>query len=238
MWIWIIATLIAFYIKGLCGFANTLVFTSILGFGANNINISPVDLVLVYPTNFVLAWKSRKNLNPRIFLPVAMLVLLGCIPGAFLLKNVNAQYIKIVFGVVVVLVSTDMLLRERNIILFKENKFLLSLIGIISGAMCGLFGVGALLAVYMGKITKSTDEFKANLCTVFIFESTFRLVLYSVLGVITLETLKLSAILFPFMLLGMFLGIKSSQILDEKIVRKLVILLLIISGAILVILNI
>ena len=30
---WILATLTAFFIKGLCGFANTLVFTSILSFG-------------------------------------------------------------------------------------------------------------------------------------------------------------------------------------------------------------
>lgn len=40
MWLWIIATLVAFFIKGLCGFANTLVFTSILGFGASDVNIS------------------------------------------------------------------------------------------------------------------------------------------------------------------------------------------------------
>lgn len=39
MWLWIVATIVAFFIKGLCGFANTLVFTSILGFGVNNVNI-------------------------------------------------------------------------------------------------------------------------------------------------------------------------------------------------------
>ncbi len=44
MWLWILATIVAFYIKGLCGFANTLVFTSILGFGTNNINISPIEV--------------------------------------------------------------------------------------------------------------------------------------------------------------------------------------------------
>lgn len=59
MWLWILATVVAFFIKGLCGFANTLVFTSILGFGANNVNISPVELVLGYPTNIILTWKNR-----------------------------------------------------------------------------------------------------------------------------------------------------------------------------------
>lgn len=112
MWIWILATTVAFYIKGLCGFANTLVFTSILGFGIINVNISPVELVLGYPTNIVLTWKKRKKLNVKVFGPLALLVLAGSIPGAFLLKNVEAQYIKIVFGIVVVLIGLELLSRE------------------------------------------------------------------------------------------------------------------------------
>ena len=38
MFFWIIATLSAFFVKGLCGFANTLVFTSILSFGSMSKN--------------------------------------------------------------------------------------------------------------------------------------------------------------------------------------------------------
>ena len=63
MILWIIATLCAFFIKGLCGFANTLVFTSILGFGVANVNISPVELLLGYPTNLILTWNNRKKLD-------------------------------------------------------------------------------------------------------------------------------------------------------------------------------
>ena len=54
MYLWIIAAVAAYFIKGLCGFANTLVFTSILIFGASNANISPIDLLLGYPTNLIL----------------------------------------------------------------------------------------------------------------------------------------------------------------------------------------
>ena len=42
LWL-IIATVCAYFVKGLCGFANTLVFTTILGFTMNNINISPLE---------------------------------------------------------------------------------------------------------------------------------------------------------------------------------------------------
>ena len=54
-WIWILATLSAFFLKGLCGFANTMVFDSILGFAVNNVNISPIELILGFPTNIILA---------------------------------------------------------------------------------------------------------------------------------------------------------------------------------------
>ncbi len=86
MYPWFIAAVTAYFIKGLCGFANTLVFTSILSFGASNASISPIDLLLGYPSNLILTWENRKNLDRKIWLPLAVLVLAGSIPGAFMLK--------------------------------------------------------------------------------------------------------------------------------------------------------
>ena len=239
MWLWIIATLIAFYIKGLCGFANTLVFTSILGFGTDNVNISPVELVLGYPTNFILAWKNKKHLKREVWLPLSVMVLGGSIVGTFLLKNVNAQYIKLLFGFVVIGLGIEMLLRDKTKNREKTggSKLVLNIIGIVSGILCGLFGIGALLAAYVDRVTVGTDEFKANISVVFIVENSFRIILYSILGIITLSTLKQSLILVPFMLVGLFAGMKSGEVIDDKIVRKCVIVLLIISGVMLIIKN-
>lgn len=238
MWLWIIATMSAFYIKGLCGFANTLVFTSILGFGINNINISPVELVIGYPPNLILTWKNRRSLNKRVYLPLAALVLVGSVFGGILLKNVDAHYIKIIFGIVVVIVGLEMMVREYSNKSSKGSKLMLLIIGILSGVLCGLFGVGALLAAYVGRVSDNSDEFKANMSAVFIVENTFRIILYLILGVITFSTLKQSFCMMPFMLVGLFAGIKSSQILDEKIVKKMVIILLIISGLVLILKNV
>ena len=57
----ILAAACAYFIKGLCSFANTLVFTSILGFSKTNIEISPVELVLSYPSNIILVLKNEKR---------------------------------------------------------------------------------------------------------------------------------------------------------------------------------
>ncbi|MBP5304405.1 MAG: TSUP family transporter, partial [Lachnospiraceae bacterium] len=107
-----------------------------------------------------------------------------------------------------------------------------------SGILCGLFGVGALLAAYVGRVTESTDEFKANIGAVFLSENVVRIVLYSFLGIITLEAVKHALILAPVMLLGLFAGMKSAKVLNEKVIKKIVILLLIASGIVLIINNI
>ena len=91
---WIIATLSAFYVKGLCGFANTLVFTTVMSFGVSNRNISPVELLLGYPSNAIIAYRERKSINPRLCLPLAALVVLGSIPGMLLLKNADTGAVK------------------------------------------------------------------------------------------------------------------------------------------------
>lgn len=228
----------AYFVKGLCGFANTLVFTSILAFGNANISISPVELLLGYPSNVILTWKHRTKLNRQVWIPLSILVLLGSLPGALLLKNADPGYIKAVFGVMVILLGAEMLVKEADLVQLKESKTALFVIGLLSGVLCGLFGMGALLAAYVGRVSETGDEFKANISAVFIVENTFRIVLYSVLGIISMPVVKQALMLVPFMLAGLYAGIRSSRILNERTVRLLVIILLILSGIVMVITNI
>ncbi|MBQ9700195.1 MAG: sulfite exporter TauE/SafE family protein [Lachnospiraceae bacterium] len=234
---WIIATLCAFIVKGLCGFANTLVFTTILSFGNNNINISPVELILGYPTNIILAWKERKAIRLSICLPLALLVIIGSIPGVFFLKNADTGVIKIFFGAVIIFIGLEMLLREFQSKKMKQSKVVLGIIGVLSGLLCGLYGVGALLGAYVNRVTDDSSSFKANICVVFLVENTFRIVLYAIWGIITFDIIKQALVLVPLMLIGLFLGIYSGKYLNEKIVKKIVIIMLVVSGVALIMNN-
>ncbi|WP_408072160.1 sulfite exporter TauE/SafE family protein [Butyrivibrio sp. JL13D10] len=237
MFFWIIATICAFYIKGLCGFANTLVFTSILSFGTANINISPVELVLGYPTNLIISWKERKSIEWKICLPLAIMVIIGSLAGVVFLKKADITVVKVIFGVLVIFVGLEMLIREKSGKKGKQSKILLTVIGVLSGFLCGLYGVGALLGAYIGRTTDNAKAFKANICTVFIIENTFRIFLYSIYGIITLSALKRALFLVPFMLAGLGAGMLSANRIDDKAVKKLVIILLIISGIALILTN-
>lgn len=224
-------------IKGLCGFANTLVFTSILSFGAANAKISPVELLIGYPTNFILTWKNRKSLDYKVYLPLAALVLAGCIPGALLLKNADVSNIKVIFGNVAVLFGLEMLFRDKKRVegnplsqSSPRSRLTFGAVGLLAGVLCGLFGVGALLAVYVDRVTDSGSEFKANISAVFIADNTFRIILYSALHLLTFDTLKSALMLIPIAILGLFAGMKSSSLLKEKTVRRMMAVLLILSG--------
>lgn len=231
----IVATLCGFFVKGLCGFANTLVFTMILGFTTDNVNISPVEVVLGYPSNFIWAWKERKHLDKKVVLTLSAMVIAGSIPGMFLLKNADARIIKIICGFSVIAIGLEMLLRDRIKISGKQNKRVLLMIGMASGLLSGLYGIGALLAAYVNRVTDSSQAFKGNLCAVFFIENTFRIIMYGFTGIITLNTLWRSVYLMPVMLFGMFLGMKSGAVLDENVAKKVVIVMLIVSGVAMII---
>jgi uncharacterized membrane protein YfcA len=231
--IWMIAVFVAFFVKGLCGFANTLVFQSILSFQNDNKNISPVELILTYPANIILMVKERKSLKWSVCLPLTILVVIGSVPGILLLKSADTTIIKLIFGAVTVAVAVEMFFRMRRKTEKEEGtgaKIMMFLIGLLSGVLCGLYGVGALLGAFVGRKTETLSAFKANMSFIFVAENTLRIVLYIVLGILTLEILNKAIILIPFMFAGLFLGMFASRFVNETLAKKLIILALIISG--------
>ena len=170
MSLFILATLAAFFIKGLCGFANTLVFQSILSFGVNNASISPVELALGFPGNAILTWQNRKSLDPKVFGPLMALMLAGNIPGALMLSSIDGRIVKIIFGTAIIFIALDMLRGQGKP--RKEKKWMTALVTAVK--------------------------------------------------------------LMPFMLVSLFAGIAVSKKIDDRRIRKLVLLLLVVSGAMLI----
>ncbi len=230
--LWVIAVFIAFFVKGVCGFANTLVFSSIMSFGTNNINISPVDLLIGIPPNAVLVWKNRKKIDPKICVPLSILVVAGVIPGVLFLKNIDVTSIKVIFGFVVIFIGAQILYQEffmknKN---SKPNPVAIVILGLLSGIMCGLFGIGALLAAYVNKVAEDTATFKANMCIVFLVDNIVRFVLYTIWGILTLDSYKTAGILIVPMLMGLTLGMLLGKKLNERTMKIIVVIMLIISG--------
>lgn len=237
MALWIIAALISAFIKGLCGVGDAPVFSSILAFKYDNIQISPVSVLMSLPANIVLAFRNRASLKRSIWLPLSILIICGSVPGILLLKNTDTRVLKVWFGFFIILVGILMLMNEVSPKKRKPSKVLLVLIGVMAGVTSGLFGIGVLLVIYMTQTVDNLKEFKANICMVYAAENATRLLLYILTGVFTLAHLKQGAMIFPFILIGMFLGMKSAAYLDERRAKIVIMCMLIFSGITIVISN-
>ena len=235
-WVSDLAVLIAYTVKGLTGFANTLVFSTIMSFFPYNLaQITPLELVLGTPSNFFIAIRERKGFRLRVVAPLAALMIAGCIPGALFLKFGNPALIKTLFGVGVTLVGLETLLIDR--LKLKPNRWVLGIIGITAGVMCGMYGIGALLVAYVTRTTKSPTEFRANVCFVFILVDIFRAILYLTTGIFTAEIFLTALKLAPFMAAGMGLGTLLAGKLKPRLVSKIIMILLVLSGISLTVTN-
>ncbi len=236
LWIWFVAAFAAGIVKGLCGFANTLVFDTILAFSTSNSNITPVETMLGTFSNTIYVIKERKSVDLKKCLPVAALVLIGSIPGMIFLKTADVSLVKIIFGFIIVGIGVEMLIRELGPKkIMKQNKIVLFCIGLLSGVVCGIYGIGALLSAYFSRVTENSHQFKANICVVFLIEHIFRIISYIILDIFVPSMFIHVALLLPFLLIGLFIGMRCCKYLNEKVIKRIVIITLMVSGIALVI---
>ena len=228
MVLWIAAALIAGFIKGLCGVGDAPVFSSIMSFAANNIDISPVSVIPSLPTNFFIAWKNRKSLKKKIWMPMALLLIAGTIPGTFVLKNADTGRLKLFFGFFIIFVGALMLYNELSSRKIKPSKWLLLAVGVISGVM---------LVVYITMTTDDMSSFKGNICAIFAAENFVRLIMYLIHGMFTPSVLTHAALITPVQFAGVFLGLKAATFLDERRAKLIVMSVLIFSGIMIVLTN-
>jgi uncharacterized membrane protein YfcA len=229
------AAFAAYSVKGVSGFANTLVFSSILSFKTDNVEITPVDLLLGLPSNAYMVWRERREVSLRVAGPLILMVLAGMIPGAILLKNSDPTGLKAVMGLMISALGVEMLLRlratsakqtERR----ETGKAVLLIIGLGSGLLCGLFGIGAFLTAYISRATKSAGAFRGNLCLVFLADNLCRVLLYSLTGILSVSTVVTVLPLLPFMALGLALGVLASRHIREETAKRVVAVILILTG--------
>lgn len=111
---------------------------------------------------------------------------------------------------------------------------LLYVLGVLSGLIAGMYGVGVLSALLVGQVTESADEMKACLGVVYSFCASFIIIGYAMTGLATWQTIGQAALLAPVMILGMFLGMKLCRGMKETALRRMIAVFLMISGVLVI----
>lgn len=228
-----IATVLAAFTKGLCGFANAIVFSGVMNFSENSVNITPVELLLDIPGNVIMTVKNRKWIHIRNCLMLLLLILTGDLLGIFILTSYRADILKLFFSLFVIILGLRMLLQEIHPTNEKSWVGKRYFTAVLSGILCGLYGIGVLLAAHLQREYRNPDEFKGNFSFIFLIENVIRLVAYCYLGIITLSTAKKVIFLYPLSLTGLLCGIQIGERISRDTARKVLLCALIIAGFIL-----
>lgn len=220
-----------FVIKGLVGFGNPLISGPLLSMRMDNAVITPGNLMMDAPVNAYIAWKNRKNFNPKRVLPILIACMAGVVPGTLLLKFSMPWIIKVALGVLVVIIGVEMATRsKRKVTEGKENAVIRTLVAFVSGVCAGLFGINMLIIAYLERTAKEHDEFKGSLCFLFLIENIFRLCNYLIIGIVTKEALLLFACTIPAAIVGMAISNVLAPRLPEKAVKRGVVAMFLLGG--------
>jgi len=229
-----ISALFAYFIKGITGFGNTLVMGTLFSFMVSNRLTTPIDLILSIPTNIYIVWRERKNISMKIVIPLSLMLLAGIIPGTLLLKAGNDWILKSLLGVIIVGLAIEMMTRKPDKTCSrKTNPVFLIVIGILSGVMAGLYGIGALLVAYISRTTENKNQFRGNICCVFLADNIFRVILYLYTGILNKEIITMTLFLAPAVIIGMIIGVKADSNMKDDTVKKFTAALLVITGTVL-----
>lgn len=220
----------AFVVKGLAGFGDPLVSTPLLSLALPNRvitpGLAPVSLIL----NANMVWENRNHFSARTVLPIAVFVLIGIIPGTFLLKFGSPQGLKLVLGFLIIGLGVEMLTRKTSANV-KPNVYIRALVSFFSGLTAGLFGINLLFLAYMERVAVNREEFRANACFIFLLGNLFRMLLLLSEGMYGTESVPLSIVALPAAVTGMKLGALLDKRISDKFSRRIIIYVFILGGA-------
>ncbi len=222
----IIIVLIAFFVRATIGFGSGLISVSLLTiFLPINITV-PAVFVLDFLGSIILGaydFKEVKWGDLSYLLPATVL---GLLFGAYILKYADPQKLTIFLGIFILAYVIYASIMKQDKLPYAKNSVGVPL-GFLGGFIGSLYGGGGPpIVAYLQMKHRGKRVFRATFQIVAITDSIFRLFIYIFLGLLTLKALKLSVILIPPLLIGLFLGNKFHFAINQKTFYYLVMIIL------------
>lgn len=227
--------LIGHFIKGLSGFASALFAIPLLALFLDIKFVVPVFLLFDFISGIILTIQNRRFIDKRSGLLILSGLIIGTAVGTYLLVSFGNEALKRVFGVVVILFALKILILDKEDIKRQISKIWAPVSGLAGGCTGAMFGLnGPPMVMYLTHRLRDKQVFRATLYGLFFVDACYRLILYSFSKLITIEVIKFALYLTPFLLIGLLLGSKLHAKINENIFKKIIALILIITGLFLV----
>src|SRR3954471_21665532 len=232
--VFLIATFAGALVAGLSGFAFGLVASSIWLYILTPLQTATLIIAFGLIVQGYSVWKLRGALDWRKLWPFVLGAALGVPAGVTILTWANPAHVRAGVGAFLVLYSLYALFRPAIARIKAGGAVADAGIGFLNGVLGGMTGLaGILVTLWCGLRGWPKDQqrtvFQPVAVAIFLM-SAFWL---GTSGTVTADTIKLFLIGLPALLIGTWVGLKMFGRLDEAMFRKVVLGLLLVSGAVL-----
>lgn len=198
-------------------------FYGVLGAPALNTGICMVMTTL-------LAIRYRKYLSFRtIVIPLACF-LLTTVTSIWLVGSADLHLLGIAFGIFFIMLALYFMFVQKNLKV-SGNPIVGAVCGLISGALSGLFSIGApTMALYFRAVTEDRNHYFASLQTLLAVANTVSTITRINRGLYPADLILPSVVGFLGLLAGQFIGSKVGKNLDAEKLNKFIYIMVLLSG--------
>ncbi|MFZ2094869.1 MAG: sulfite exporter TauE/SafE family protein [Pseudolabrys sp.] len=228
--VFLLASFLGGLTSGLAGFAMGLVVSGIYLHILTPIQTATLIVGYGFVTQGYGVWALRHAVRWRGAAPFIIGGLMGVPAGTMLLTYIDPAYMRIGVGILLVVYSIYSLARPA-IKLAHEGVAAEVGVGFLNGLLAGLTGlVGIVVVIWCQLRNWPKDVQRAIFQPVLLATILTSTVSLSAAGAVTAETMKLYLLGLPCMLAGTWVGLKLYGRLNDAAFRKIILLLLLVSG--------
>ena len=215
--------------SGLTGFGFSLVSVPLMMLFLPLKTITPIILLLSTLINLFLLFEAGKFVNIKRIWPLILVGILGIPLGTYLLIFLDVTILKISVGLIIILSAIAFLTGFKQEI--KKEKSAFAIVGFISGLLNGSTAMsGPPVVLFFTNQNIEKRVFRANLIAYFLVLNLVTIPFFLIGNLITLETIGYTALFLPALFLGGLAGTKLVHKINEKLFKKIVLLIIIASG--------
>lgn len=223
--------LFASFVRGAAGFGLAMTAMPLLNLFMPYLDTVILAVYLNLMFSVIHLIRSRGSISMQNLILTLIFGIIGVTIGVIILKGVNHSLLKTIAGIIIILFGFSILSGFQ--LRVKNKSFAFSTAALAGGILAGSASVGGpAAAIILGGTGLKQDKFRYAMSVFFLVTYLYSAVMYGATGLLGLNNIKMILFTLPFMAVGLIAGDKIAGNLNRKVFRRMILILLIITGSI------
>ncbi len=227
-YIWIFLIIFAAsLIQGMTSFGSSLFALPLLLVFLDIRVIVPLLASYNLVMNSMIFRKVGKDADLKKISPLLITAIIFTVIGSFLLKNLEADPIKLTVGIILFITATSNLLGFK-VKLKKPERFYIP-VGLASGALNGATGMsGPPVLLFLSNLDVPKKVFRSTLTSYFWVLNVVAIIMFIIQGLFDKSVLNIVLIYLPALITGTYVGLLLGEKFDERVFKKIVLVIMVV----------